>query len=186
MTLIYVITRIITFVGAFFRNLWELLVCRLCNVAVYDSRPFRYSEFCGHAEHESLDKNPWKAFFICWFPFTMNFILGIYFVANSSYQLIYIGNTKNIVAYYFFFFGISFLANCAPSFKDMLDFKNSVYGGKNVFLKIIFAPFFGVFCVMSCLEKYSLTFLMAIALGVTFPYIFSYLFPVLTFFQNLL
>ncbi len=186
MALIYVITRIITFPGAFFRNLWELLVCRMCSIAVYDAKAFRYSEFCGHAEHEVLNKSPWKSFFVCWFPFTMNFILSLYFLSGSAYQLLYIGDTQNIPAYLFFWFGISFAANCAPSFEDMLSFKDSVYHGKSIFLKIIFAPFFAFFCATACLEKYSLTFLLAVAYGVLFPNIFGWLLPVLSFIQSFL
>lgn len=185
MTLIYVITRIITFPGAFFRKLWELLVCRVCKIAVYDERAFKYSEFCGHTEHELLAENPWKSFFICWFPFTMNLILSTYFLSGSAYQLVYIGDTGNVLSYLFLWLGISFAANCAPSFEDMLAFKDSVYGRKNVFLKIIFAPFFALFCVMSCLEKYSLTFLLAVAYGVCFPYVFGWVLPVLSVFQSI-
>lgn len=184
MTFIYVITRILTPAGAFFRSLWQLLVCRFCGIAVYDTKIFRFSENCGHAEHELLNENPWKSFFICWFPFTMNFILGSYFLMNSTYQLIYIGNTKNVIAYLFLWLGVSFMANCAPSFEDMLAFKDSVYGRKNIFFKIIFAPFFGVFCAMSCLEKYSLTFLLAVAYGVCFPYVFAPVLPILSLFQS--
>ena len=186
MTMICVITRILTFPGAFFRNLWELLVCRLCSIAVYDTSAFRYSEFCGHAEHERIYDNPWKSFFTCWFPFTMNFVLSLYFLSGSAYQLLYIGDTQNIVSYLFLWLGVSFAANCAPSFEDMLSFKDSVYGGKNILLKIIFAPFFAVFCVMACLERYSLTFLLAVAYGVLFPYIFGWLLPALSLFQNLI
>lgn len=183
MTLIYVITRIITFPGTFFRNLWEILVCRVCKIAVYDERIFQYSEYCGHTEHELLNKNPWKAFFICWFPFTMNLILSTYFLSGSAYQLIYIGDTKDILSYLFFWFGISFAANCAPSFEDMLAFKDSVYNGGKIIFKIIFTPFFALSCVMACLEKYSLTFLLAVAYGVCFPYIFGGALPVLSVFQ---
>ena len=185
MTLIYVITRILTIPGAFSRSLWELLVCRVCSVAVYDNRAFKFSALCGHIEHESLNENPWKSFFVCSFPFIMNLIIGNYFLCGSAYQLLYIGDTKNILSYLFLWFGISLVANCAPSFADMIAFKDSVYGGKKVFFKIIFAPFFALNCVTACLEKYSLTFLLAVAYGVCLPYIFGWLLPVLSAFQTI-
>lgn len=184
MTAIYVITRVITLFGAYFRKLWELLVCRVCKIAVYDERAFKYSELCGHVEHELLNENPWKSFFVCWFPFTMNYLLSTYFLLGSTYNLFYIGNTSDILAWLFLWIGISLAANCSPSFEDMLAFKDSVYGRKNIFLKIIFAPFFALICAMSCLEKYSLTFILTILYAVIFPYVYGWSLPVLSLFEQ--
>ena len=76
--------------------------------------------------------------------------------------------------------GVSCLANCAPSFEDMLALKDCIYAGENKARKIIFAPFFGVVCASACLEKYSLTFLLSIAFGVAFPYLTAWVTPLLS------
>lgn len=176
MNTLYVATRVLTFFGTEMRTFWELIVCRVFKIPAEDVRAFKSSELCGHVEHE-LTKNTTEAFFMCWFPLTMNFFLGCCFLLVGSYELVYIGATSSIIAYIFMWLGISFLSNCFPSFEDVLAFKDYVYGGKNKVTKILFAPLFALDYAGAFLERYSLTFIVAIAFSIGFPYMFSLLFP---------
>lgn len=179
MTKLYTATRIVTFFGAALRALWEHIACRICKLPIEDTRVFRADELCGHIEY-SLPENKKQAFFISWFPFTVNFILSVAFLLSGSYRIFYIGDYGSIAAYIYLWLGISCAANCAPCFEVVLSLKDYFYSeDTNTALKIAVAPFYAVFCVSAVLEKYSLTFLMSIAYAAVFPYIFGTLFPLI-------
>ncbi len=177
MTTIYVVTRVLTFFGTYLRTFWEHVVCRICKIPAEDVRAFKYDELCGHVEHEIIRKTS-HAFLMCWLPFTLNFIVGTLFLLTGSFRVFYIGEVS-LTSFGVLWLGISCLANCAPSFEDMLAFKDCVYGGSNKALKVILAPLFGVVCAMACLEKYSLTFVLSMVYAAAFPHIFSVVFPAL-------
>ena len=179
MTNLYVATRVLTFFGAMLRTFWEQLVCRICGIPVEDVRAFKVSELCGHVEHE-LTENKKQTFLICFLPFVLNFILSVCFLLGGAYKIVYIGDMKTLTGYLFFLLGISFAANCVPSFEDVLSFKDFFYSEKsNKILKIVLAPFFAVIYGFSFLERYSLTLVAAIGFSIAFPYVFSYLFPLI-------
>ena len=177
MTTVYVVTRVLAFFGTFLRTFWEHLVCRICKIPAEDVRAFKSDELCGHVEHEIIKKTS-HAFLMCWLPFTLNFTIGTMFLLTGAYRLFYIGEIS-LTSIGVWWLGVSCLANCTPSFEDMLAFKDCVYGGSNKVLKIILAPFFGVVCSMTCLEKYSLTFILSIIYSMVFPNIITVLFPVI-------
>ncbi len=178
MSVIYVATRIITFFGAYLRTFWEHVACRLCKVGVEDIRAFKSGEMCGHVEHEVV-KAASHSFLICWFPFTMNFVFGCLLLLSGAYKLIYIGHTDAIFNYVTLWLGVSLLANCAPSYEDVLTLKDNLYKGDGVVRKIVASPFFAVFYVMSFLEKFGITLLLAIGFSIGFPYLFGYTFRLL-------
>lgn len=173
MTIIYVATRVLTFFGAILRAFWEQLVCRFCKIAEEDVKPFKPTELCGHVEHE-LVTDVSHAFLMCFLPFTLNFLLSCCFLAPASYHLFYIGGEPDFQTIIFLWLGISFAANCSPSFEDMLMLKDALYGGTNKVLKVLLSPFFAIYCSCACLEKYSLTFIASI--------IWAYIFPMVTAF----
>lgn len=178
MSTVYVITRFITFFGTYLRTFWEHVACRLCKVGAEDIRAFKSGEMCGHVEHEIVKKTT-QSFMICWFPFTMNFFIGCMLLFTGSYKLIYIGQVDSVINYATFWLGISCLANCAPSFEDVITFKENLYSGDNFTHKLIFTPFFGVFYAMSFVEKFGVTLLLAIGFSIAFPYVFSLVFPLI-------
>ena len=180
MTNLYVITRVLTFFGALMRTFWEHLACRMCSVPVEDVRAFKSSELCGHVEH-ALVKNKKHIFLICWLPITLNFIFACCFLLSGAYRVIYIGDYKTISSWVFLWLGISFAANCVPSFEDVLSFKDVFYS-KNSGLagKIILAPFFGVIYGFALLERFSLTLVVSVLFAIVFPQIFNVIFPAIT------
>ena len=176
MGMIYAGTRILTFFGAYLRTFWEHVACRLCKIAVEDIRAFKSGEMCGHVEHEMVKKTS-HSFIVCWLPFTMNFFIGCMLLMSGAYKLIYIGATDSAFDYAALWLGISCLTNCSPSFEDAIAFKDNLYKGGGFTRKIILTPFFVVFYVMSFLERFGLTLLLAIGFSIAFPYLFAYAFP---------
>ena len=178
MTYIYVATRIITYFGTELRVFWEQLVCRFLGIPQEDPRSFKASEMCGHVEHE-LPKSLKETFMLCFFPFIINFILGICILLTGSYRVFYIGDIS-IPSIVFLVVGISLLSNCAPSFEDALSFKDNLYKKEtNTFVKILLTPHFAVSYACAFLERYSVTFILAILFAWVFPTLFSFTFPVI-------
>lgn len=180
MTNFYVVTRVLTFFGTVMRAFWEQVTCRLCSIPVEDVRAFKGSELCGHVEHE-LVKNKKHIFLVCWLPFTINFIFACCFLLSGAYRVVYVGDIKTVTSWVFLWLGISFAANCVPSFEDVLSFKDAFYSkDTNLFVKIILAPFFAVIYGFGVLERYSLTLIVAVLFAIVFPQIFNVFFPVIT------
>lgn len=177
MIYIYVATRVITFFGTVLRTFWEHIACRIASIAAEDIRAFKVDELCGHVEHELCETKK-QAFTMCFLPFFLNFIIGCCLLLSGSYRVIYAGDLGSIKYWVFLYMGISCLANCVPSFEDVLSFKDMFYNeNAGKFLKVILAPFYSVIYVGALLERYSLTFVLAIAFAFVFPHIFNVFFP---------
>lgn len=175
---LYVATRVLTVFGTVTRAFWEQVACRICGIPVEDVRAFKVSELCGHVEHE-LIKNKKHSFLVCWLPFTMNFIMACCFLLSGAYRVFYIGDLKTVTSWVFLWLGISFAANCVPSFEDILSFKENFFNDETkTITKIIVAPFFGIIYGFGILERYSITAIVAILFAMVFPYLFNLLFPV--------
>ncbi len=178
MTTIYVATRIITYFGTELRVFWEQLVLRFFKVPQEDTRTFKSSEMCGHIEHE-LTNSLASSFWICFLPFFMNFVLGCCMLLTGSYRIFYIGDVS-VVGLLFLWTGISLISNCAPSFEDALSFKDYLYKKEtNIFFKILLTPHFAVSYACAFLERYSVTFVLAIVFAWVFPTLMSFAFPLI-------
>lgn len=185
MTILYVITRGFTFFGSVLRAFWEHVACRLCKLPVEDARVFKNNELCGHVEHE-LAENFRQSFLVCWLPFTINFFMGCAFLLTGSYRLFFIGQTDSLQAYGLVWLGVSCLANCAPSYEDMLAFKDYYLSSKSKLLKVVLSPFFAVVWVSASLERYSVTFVLSVAFAIVFPEMFNLIFPLLDYLDQMI
>ncbi len=178
MMIIYIITRFLTCFGAVLRAFWEHLACRICKIPVEDIRVFKNDELCGHIEHEIPEKLS-HSFAVCFLPFTMNFILGCSFLLTGSYRLFYIGESTSFSTYALVWLGFSCLANCVPSFEDMLSFKDRLYAYNNKVVKILLLPLYAIIFAGAYSERYSLTFVLSLLFTIFFPTMFNVLFPIL-------
>lgn len=185
MTTIYVITRVLTFFGAVLRAFWEHIACRLCKLPIEDNRAFKNNELCGHVEHELAEKLR-HAFLICWLPFTLNFVLGCSFLLTGAFRLFYIGEAITLQNFGLFWLGVSCFANCAPSYEDALSLKDYIQGSKNKLAKIVVYPFFVVAYVAAFLERFSLTAAISLVAGVMFPTVFTLVFPIFDYIDQLI
>ena len=56
MRTLYIITRILTFPGAYLRGFWEQLTCRILGLPVEVPGYLRIDEACSHVEHSLAKK----------------------------------------------------------------------------------------------------------------------------------
>ena len=174
MNKLFFVTRIITFFGSALRCFWEFAVCRMFKLPIEDIRCFKKGELCGHIEHELIEKKG-AAFMMSFLPLLLNFLLGFILIMYSSFIIFYMGVYTQIAAYITFILGTSLWCNMFPSYEDALSLKSTVYGGKNVFLKIILAPFTAIIFAGAWLERLSLTLITTAAAAVAFPFVLEFL-----------
>ena len=162
---LYIFTRYLTFPGAIVRSFWEHIICRICSVPIEDNRALRRDELSGHIEHELMPTSR-SAFAISFVPAFLNGLLGFMlaiapvlglFVFQMSDTL---SMVVNIVAYWFAF---SLYVNSYPSIEDALNMKEKVYHGGTVLQKIFYTPGFIGCYIGAFLEKYCITFILAVA-----------------------
>lgn len=167
MTIIYIITRFLTFPGALVRGLFEQIVCRIHKTPVEDNRYLRSDENSSHIEHE-LMKTPGGAFAICFVPMLLQLILAVFVCVTASADLLYLGYFSmpaGIIDIVCLWVGFSLTVNCFPSVEDALNMWEKLYKTKgHVFQKIIFAPGAVICYTGAFLEKYCLTFVSGIAI----------------------
>lgn len=173
MTMIYILTRFITFPGALTRGLFEQLVCRTHKTVVEDNRYLRNDENCSHIEHELMN-TPGAAFAVCFVPMLLQLILGVCVSMCAVTNLIYLGSfsmPSGIIDIICLWLGFSLSVNCFPSVEDALNMIEKLYKTEgHVLKKIIFAPGAAVCFVGAYLEKYCLTFVSGIALTLIFAF----------------
>lgn len=164
MNTLYIITRYLTFPGAMVRGIWEHLVCRICGIPVEDNRLIRRDELCGHVEHE-LAPTSRKAFALCFVPAFMNAFLGFLLLMPSALGLFYFemtGIVNTIVNVLAFWFAVSLYVNSYPLIEDALNMKEQVYKHGSIIQKIFYAPGFLGCYIGAFLEKYLITFVIAV------------------------
>lgn len=174
MTLIYVITRFLTFPGALVRGLFEQIVCRIHKTVVEDRRYLKTDETCSHIEHELMSTSG-SSFAICFVPFLCQIILAFFVSVTAMTDLFYLGYfaiPNGIIDIVCLWVGISLAVNCFPSVEDALNMWEKLYKTKgHVFQKIIFAPGAVICFVGAYLEKYSLTFILSIAAALLLAFV---------------
>lgn len=164
MNTLYIITRFITFPGAFARAIWEHIVCKFCGIPVENNRILKNDELCSHIEHE-LAPTSRKAFALAFVPAFMNGILAFLLAVPSIISYFYfeisspLNTAVGILGYYFAF---SLYVNSYPTIEDALNMKEKVYSKGTLLQKIVYSIGF-VFCYVGAfLEKYLVTFLIAV------------------------
>lgn len=162
---LYIFTRFITCPGAWVRGFFEHLVCKISSIPVEDNRILTRDEMASHIEHE-LAPTPRKAFALCFVPAFFNglfaFILAMCSVTGLFYyeQSAPVDIIVNAVSYWFAF---SLFVNSYPSVEDALNMKDMVYKYGTVLQKIVYAPAFVLLYLGAFLEKYCITFVIAVA-----------------------
>ena len=173
MTVIYMITRFLTFPGALTRGLFEQIVCRIHKNAVEDNRYLRSDENCSHIEHE-LMPSAGSAFAICFVPMLCQLVLGLFVSITAATDLLYLGYfplPQGIIDIVCLWVGFSLSVNCFPSVEDALNMWEKLYKTKgHIGKKIIFAPGAVICFAGAYLEKYCLTFVSGIALTLIFAF----------------
>ena len=134
MRLLYIITKLIVFPGAYLRGFWEQLTCRLLKLMVEPGGYIRLDEACGHVEH-SLAEKQFAAYLMATGPGFMNFNMGMAFFLFGYINMFTLGVTRfdsiplyicSLVALYI---GVSLLCCLFPLTEDILRFWDIAYGG---------------------------------------------------------
>lgn len=170
MTTLYIITRILTFPGAYLRGFWEQLTCRILGLPVEVPGYLRIDEACSHVEH-ALAKKGFASYLMATGAGFMNFMSGLPIFLAGYMNLRYMGITHHESPGYFIFYilmtyvGFSMLCNIFPLVEDAMNLFDVAYKQKkmNIIGRIIFAIPSALAYVGSFLEKYSITFIFLAA-----------------------
>jgi len=87
MNTVYLLTKIITYPGAFLKGFWEHVTCRGLKLEVTDRHYLNANEACGHAVHAPA-MTPKKAFLLSFLPYLVQRILGWIFLGASAAPLL--------------------------------------------------------------------------------------------------
>lgn len=166
MNKLYVISKYLTFPGAMVRGFFEHVVCKICGIPVEDNRLLRGDEVCGHVEHE-LAPTSRKAFAVCFVPAFLCGLLALILAIPSLLSLFAFemnGVLEKVANIFACWFAFSLCANSYPLVEDALNMKEKVYKNGTVIQKIFYAPGFLFTYIGSFLEKYLVTFVLALAI----------------------
>lgn len=166
MKILYIISKYITFPGAFLRCFWEQFVCKIQKVAIENNKCLQVNEMCGHIEHETIDGKV-KSFLNALIPGLLVFIAGAVLLTAPFVNLLLIGILQKplkVIMYVMLYLALSMLTNIFPSTEDAIFmWENYKQLGKG--LKILFAPGAAIMYVGSYLEKYCVTFFVNIIIA---------------------
>ena len=133
MKIIYLITKIVTYPGAYLKGFFEHLTCRALGLPVYSNRYLRSTQWCGHAEHAPAS-TPAAAFLLCLIPFVLQFLFGCIFLGASVGPLLIFGLRSPAETSLFWleilclFLGFSLVCNSFPQWSDAKRLWHLFYG----------------------------------------------------------
>ncbi len=165
MTAIYIIIKYLTFPGAYIRCMLEQIICRIWKVPVEDNRCLRKDETVSHVEHEFMPTVN-SAFFFCFIPSFLCILGAIVIGLIPTLFTVYARindlalTLVNLLGYWF---AVSLFVNAFALVEDVWHMTESVYKKGNILQKVIFAPGVAFNFIGAYLEKYSITFLIALA-----------------------
>lgn len=161
MTALYVIIRYLTFPGALIRCFYEHILLKITKTPVVDDRYIRDDKMSSHIEHEPI-RSAAAALFTALIPFVLCFsgaflmvLCPLVFRPTSVMGTVFTGLS--------IWFSVSLISNCFPSVEDARSLADRIYRKGNIFQKIIFSPFFVPLFIGAYIERYSLSFIAAMA-----------------------
>ena len=161
MTALYVIIRYLTFPGAFIRCFYEHILLKITKTPVEDDRYIRDDEMSSHIEHE-LITGATAALFTALIPFVLC-ISGAFLMVLFPFVFRPTSVMGTVFTGLSLWFAVSLISNCSPSVEDALNLAHRIYRKGNILQKIIFSPFFVPLFIGAYIERYSLSFIAAMA-----------------------
>lgn len=170
MTALYIISKLLTFPGAYLRGFWEHLTCKILGLPVEIPGYLRIDEACGHVEH-GLAKKGFASYLIATGPGFMNFMTGFPMFLAGYINIFFLGIRPSDSAALFVFYllllyvGISLLCNVFPLIEDALNLYDVAFVQKkmNIFGRIIFFIPSMIANLGARLERYGVTVILWIA-----------------------
>lgn len=167
MTFLYVLTKYLTFPGAYVRCMWEQIVCKIAKVSLEDNRYIRDDEVSGHVENLLCEK-PRGAFALCFVPLFFNSI-GIFFLLLFPVFIRAGSAIATVTSVFSVWFAFSLFCNSFPMIENAMNMFEKVYKKGNILQKIFYTPAMAIIFVGAYLERYCITFIIAaVATAVTF------------------
>lgn len=167
MTTLYIITKIITFPGAYLRGFWEHLTCKILGLPIELPGYLRIDEACGHVEH-GFAKKGFASYLMATGPGFMNFITGFPMFLAGFINLAFLGIRPSDSTGLFIFYvlltyvGVSLLCNIFPLVEDAMNLFDVAFSQKkmNIIGRIIFYIPSGIAFIGAYLEKYGITVIL--------------------------
>ncbi len=165
MTVIYIISKYVTFIGATLKGFWEHLFCRILGVPVQDARYLQLNELCGHVDHD-FTKTKLSTFLLCYLPGFMNRLFGYGMLVGGFVGMFYLEPKSENAIFWIYavmlYLGVSLMCNNAPLYEDALNNWDLLYGKEqktNIVIKILaFIP--SVYIIAAAwIEKHALSLL---------------------------
>ena len=170
MRIVYIITKIIAYPGAFLNGFFEHLACRILKIEVTEANYLSPDWHCGHVKHEEVN-SAGKAFLFTLLPYLAQRALGWIFFAASFAPLLLFGLRSNRESSFFFlyivalFFGLSMLCNAFPQWEHARRQWQLFYGkdAKQAggFARVVLAPCNAWFVAGAWLERHGIPTIVA-------------------------
>ncbi len=170
MTAFYILSKILTFPGAYLRGFWEQLTCKILGLPIEVPGYLRLDEACGHVEH-AMAKKGFSSYLMATGPGFMNFMTGMPLFWAGFLNLNYMGITYHdsitlfILYALMLYVGVSMLCNIFPLVEDAMNLFEVAYSQKksNIVGRIfMFIPSVITYAG-AYLEKFGITFILWIA-----------------------
>lgn len=170
MSILYVITKYLTFPGAFLRAFWEHLTCKMLGLPVEDSAYLRANEMCGHIDH-ALAKKGSAAYAVALIPGLINFFTGsaLLMAGITNLAIMGIRPADSVVMFIFFvaatYVGASLLCSIFPDIETVINLWDVVFVKKN---SSVFTRIFAIIPTIlmyagAYIEKYCVSFVIVAA-----------------------
>lgn len=167
MTVLYLISKLLTFPGTLVRAFYEHIILKFYKIPVENASYMQFNELFGHAEHDLIKKTSENLFFCC-LPGLLQVLFSVPLMTVSFLQLYVLGVTPTdpqtgtvsvmfILCAVLRIFGIWLLSNVFPLYEDALNFYENVEELKGV-SKILLYPIAVVVRAGAFLERFGITF----------------------------
>ncbi|MDR3314137.1 MAG: hypothetical protein LBS96_06735 [Oscillospiraceae bacterium] len=168
MSIVYLITKILTYPAAYFKGFWEHLTCRILDIPVVRGGYLRSNHFCGHVEHAPA-QSAGKAFLLAFLPWLAQKLMALVFLTASAVPLFLFGLRGASETSFFWvelillFIGLGFLCNAYPLRADFDVLWHSFYKAEqkpSIVARILLAPLNATFAAGAWLEHYGVSILI--------------------------
>lgn len=167
MTVLYIISKYLTFPGAFLRAFWEHLTCKLFGIPVEDPAYLRANEMCGHIDH-ALAKKGFAAYTVAILPGLMNFFTGLPLVLTGIINLAIMGVSASdslamfIVYIAMTYVGASLMCSLFPDIETVMNLRDVVFTQKksNILGRIVAVIPTLIMYAGAYLEKFCVPFIL--------------------------
>lgn len=166
-TVIYFIGKVLTFPGAYIKAFFEHLIARAFSIPVEDTKYLRFTDGCGHVEHDAIGSKA-KIFFYCLLPGLFTAIIGTPMLYMGFAGLFFFKITtirarcSCLLSIASCSISASLCANQYPLMEDAIGLWHALYGkdGANLFVKIVLFIPTVLIIAGAFLERYALNILL--------------------------